>query len=260
MIAKANVVGLSGNVGEGDLTGAGSTRGTLVSFPSGATGAARQTPEALRIEELTRENSELKRTLAELEGFRTLAYRDALTGLWNRRYFEERLAEEISRARRDSSRRFSVMAIDLNELKRINDVHGHAAGDRAIRWVGSFLKSKLREHDVCCRTGGDEFVVLLLDAGATEMGQLIARLRGDLATANKRRELPIGLSFGAASYPDDATSARSLCLRADEAMYRDKRRQKGIEETNPRLAIVEGSSTRSHSRRSTSRGISSTDS
>jgi diguanylate cyclase (GGDEF)-like protein len=188
------------------------------------------------LEELRRENARLRRTVAELETYRALAYRDALTGLWNRRYFEERLGQEISLARRAPTGRFSLLVLDLNDLKRINDRDGHGAGDQALQRAANFLRSRLREHDVCCRTGGDEFVVILRDLGPVEGAQLCARLRNELTTANAGRESPISLSMGVASFPEDSTGAAELCLRADEAMYADKRRQKGLVTTATALA------------------------
>ena len=188
------------------------------------------------MEELRRENARLRRTVAELETYRALAYRDALTGLWNRRYFEERLGQEISLARRAPTGRFSLLLLDLNDLKRINDHEGHGAGDLAIQRAANFLRSRLREHDVCCRIGGDEFVVILRDLGPSESAQLCARLRNELVNANAGRETPISLSMGVASFPDDSTSAADLLLRADEAMYADKRRQKNIVTTAVALA------------------------
>lgn len=182
-------------------------------------------PERL-INDLQRENAQLRRAVAELESYRKLAYRDALTGLWNRRYFEERLSQEQSLARRKASRRYSLMILDLNDLKRINDVEGHAAGDEAIKRAAAFLKSRLREHDVLCRVGGDEFAVILREMGRGECAQLIHRLRGELAKTNMRRPGSVSLSIGTASFPEDATTTRDLYLRADEAMYQDKRRIK----------------------------------
>ena len=179
------------------------------------------------IEDLRRENARLRRTVAELETYRALAYRDALTGLWNRRYFEERLGQEISLARRAPIGRFSLLVLDLNDLKRINDHDGHAAGDLALQRAANFLRSRLREHDVCCRTGGDEFIVILRDLGPGEAAQLLARLRSELVNANADLATPVSLSMGVASFPDDSTAASELCLRADEAMYEDKRRHKG---------------------------------
>ena len=178
------------------------------------------------INDLQRENAQLRRAVAELESYRKLAYRDALTGLWNRRYFEERLSQEQSLARRKASRRYSLMILDLNDLKRINDVEGHAAGDEAIKRAAAFLKSRLREHDVLCRVGGDEFAVILREMGQGECAQLVHRLRGELAKTNMRRAGSVSLSIGTASFPEDASTTRELYLRADEAMYQDKRRIK----------------------------------
>jgi diguanylate cyclase (GGDEF)-like protein len=200
-----------------DLTNPGSARDTS------------HTSVYRKLEEVMRENAELKRTLTKLQAFREMAYRDQLTDLGNRRYFEERLNQELSRARRDPSRRFSVMVIDLNNMKVINDTHGHATGDRALKWVGGFLKSVLRTHDVPCRLGGDEFAVLLPDTGSNECIALIARLRTELLKANEKRDIPIGLSFGTATFLEDGANARNLLLCADTAMYRDKRRQKELE-------------------------------
>jgi diguanylate cyclase (GGDEF)-like protein len=178
------------------------------------------------IKDLQLENAQLRQTIAELEGYRNLAYRDQLTGLWNRRYFEERLGEELSMGSRDAWRRFSVLVLDINDLKRINDFQGHAAGDQVIKRAGSFLKTRLREHDVCCRIGGDEFAVILRELGAAETAQLVARLRIELQDCTVRRPGQLSLAIGAASFPEDGTSFRQLFLRADERMYADKRHQK----------------------------------
>lgn len=195
--------------------------------------SAEQTTNAA-IEALRQENEELRREIAALEGYRTLAYRDALTGLWNRRYFDERFAEELSRSLRSGKLGFSLLIVDVNDLKRINDQLGHQAGDETIGWVGAFLRGAFRNHDVCCRTGGDEFAIILPDTGPTECAAIVQRLRARLAAANVAGdEAPaqtigraIGLSFGTASCPDDGKTVAALLELADEAMYRDKRRQK----------------------------------
>jgi diguanylate cyclase (GGDEF)-like protein len=180
------------------------------------------------IKDLESENARLRQVVAELEGYRNLAYRDTLTGLWNRRYFEERLGEELSMGSRDSWRRFSVLMLDINDLKLINDYEGHAAGDLLIKRAGSFLKTRLREHDVCCRIGGDEFAVILRELGAVESAQLVARLRNELRVAAGRRPGQLSLAIGSASYPEDGSTGRQLSARADARMYEDKRRQKGM--------------------------------
>jgi diguanylate cyclase (GGDEF)-like protein len=187
-------------------------------------GAASKRPRT--VEDLERENARLQR---ELELLRALAYHDPLTSLWNRRYCDERLREELSRASRATGRAFSVVVADMNDLKKINDEQGHAAGDRAIRWVGKFLRDTLRTHDVCCRTGGDEFTMILPETSALDCEKLVARLRQALAAAQESSggAASLGLSFGAASFPKDGTGAAEILDRADAAMYLDKRTQKG---------------------------------
>jgi diguanylate cyclase (GGDEF)-like protein len=178
----------------------------------------------VQISRLERENARLKRSLARLRVFRSMAYRDPLTGMWNRRYFEERLKEEFSRAARaGTNRSFSVAVIDVNGFKRINDEHGHLVGDEVLRWVGTFLVTNLRAHDIACRTGGDEFMVLLPDLAAVDAGQVIGRLRAQLKRSNADRALPVSLSIGSASWPDGSPSCEMLVARADAAMYEDKR-------------------------------------
>ena len=178
------------------------------------------------VAELARENAALRRRVVELEAFRTLAYRDPLTGLWNRRYFDERIAEELDRARRNPARRLSIMIIDVNDFKRLNDSLGHAEGDRALCWVAAFLKSHLRAHDVCCRVGGDEFAVILPEVGEDGCDTLAARLREKLAWDGTLPAFAIGLSIGTATLPTEVCSGEELMRAADRAMYRDKQRQK----------------------------------
>jgi diguanylate cyclase (GGDEF)-like protein len=175
---------------------------------------------------LLRENADLRHELTRLEAYRTLAYRDELTGLWNRRYFTERLTEELSRARRQPRRHFGIMMVDVNDLKAINDAHGHAEGDLVLRWVAEFLERLLRTHDVLCRVGGDEFAVLFPEIGATGSAPLLTRLRAALSEARTGASFSIGLSFGFANYPKDGTTCDELVHVADDEMYLDKRRQK----------------------------------
>jgi two-component system, cell cycle response regulator len=179
------------------------------------------------MKDLLRENAELRQELARMEAYRALAYRDDLTGLWNRRYFTERLTEELSRARRQPQRRFSIMMVDVNDLKAINDGHGHGEGDLVLRWVAEFLERSLRTHDVLCRVGGDEFAVLLPEIGVTGPAPMLARLRASLAEARTGAPFSIDLSFGFAGYPKDGTTCDELMRVADHEMYLDKRRQKG---------------------------------
>jgi diguanylate cyclase (GGDEF)-like protein len=183
--------------------------------------------KATQLARLSRENAALKRELARLQVYRAMAYRDALTALWNRRFFEERLNEELSRSQRAGmGRRFSVMVLDLNDFKATNDRYGHPVGDTVLKDVGEFLITHLRNHDVACRTGGDEFSVLLPDLSVEDCGHLVERLRGQLGAANAERHIPISLSIGTASWPEAGDAVEALLTRADEAMYADKHRQR----------------------------------
>jgi diguanylate cyclase (GGDEF)-like protein len=181
---------------------------------------------AWRLLELEKENARLRKRVARLRGFRIMAYRDPLTGMWNRRYFEERLREEHSRCLRGGpGRGFSVLIVDINFFKDINDRHGHLVGDEVLKWVGDFLTAHLRTHDIACRTGGDEFMILLPDV-ATNVARVVQRLRAELEHANRSRSLPVSLSIGSASWPESSTSYEALLASADAAMYEDKRAQR----------------------------------
>ena len=192
-----------------------------------------------QIARLAKQNATLKREIARLQVYRAMAYRDPLTALWNRRFFEERLKEEFSRSRRaGGERKFSVAIIDINGFKEINDEHGHQAGDNLLKWVGEFLVAHLRTHDVPCRTGGDEFMVLLPDLSEADCEPVISRLRQQLATANQNRAIPVSLSIGTASWPEISDSCEKMLEVADAAMYEDKRQQKALRGGTPRAAVT----------------------
>jgi len=189
--------------------------------------AAPKTNPTRELERLARENAQLRREIARLEVYRAMAYRDPLTGLWNRRYFEDRLQEELSRSRRAGpQRRFSLMAIDLDDFKRVNDVHGHAGGDAVLKEVGEFLIAHLRNHDIACRTGGDEFTIILPDLSVADCGSLVERLQAARTAANLNVAVPISLSLGTASWPEAGDSMDELLAHADQAMYAAKRLNK----------------------------------
>jgi diguanylate cyclase (GGDEF)-like protein len=178
------------------------------------------------IERLRRENASLRKSLTELMGYRAMAYRDPLTGLRNRRYLDERLSEEVHRAQRRSQGGPSILAIDLNSFKQINDTRGHAAGDEVLRWVASFLEATVRSYDLCCRTGGDEFMVILPSTDSDGVNRLARRLRERLCEENRQLLPPIGLSIGSSTWPEGGTTANAMTSAADAAMYLDKRRQR----------------------------------
>jgi diguanylate cyclase (GGDEF)-like protein len=152
-----------------------------------------------------------------------------LTGLWNRRYADERLAEEVSRSKREAGYRFSVVVVDVDNLKRINDHIGHAAGDQALRWVAAFLREGLRLHDICARLGGDEFLLILPASGEKEAFDFVDRLNRRWRAAADRDDTAAAISVGTASFPTDGRTLADLLAVADDAMYAHKQRRKPAE-------------------------------
>jgi two-component system cell cycle response regulator len=155
------------------------------------------------------------------------ATRDTLSGLYNRRYFNERLIAEVSRARR-SGRPLALLMIDLDQFKRINDVHGHVAGDQVLKSVSNHLGKMVRLEDVIARYGGEEFVLLAPGSDHVEAGQLGERLR----TAVERltihfagAKLGVTVSVGVASLAElePHAAGTELISRADARLYDAKR-------------------------------------
>jgi diguanylate cyclase (GGDEF)-like protein len=175
---------------------------------------------------LRSENARLRAEVEALEQYRRLAYMDPLTGLRNRRSLEERLREEQQRASRRPEAVFSVLVFDVNDFKHINDAHGHVVGDACLRFVASTLEQSLRDHDICCRTGGDEFTALLPECDAEGAARLMRRLQGTFHAANAQRVIPVQLSVGSATWSEACDDTQALLNAADQAMYRDKAQTK----------------------------------
>jgi diguanylate cyclase (GGDEF)-like protein len=145
---------------------------------------------------------------------------DPLTDLANRRHLEERLARELARAL-ESTMPLALLALDLDDLKRLNDEEGHAAGDRALATVGEVLSYTCRSRDLAARIGGDEFCVLMPRSTANEAAVLGERIRAAL----HRRAPGLTLSIGAADLDQIGTrEPRTLVDAADHALYEAKRR------------------------------------
>jgi diguanylate cyclase (GGDEF)-like protein len=161
---------------------------------------------------------------ARLGKARVDAVTDGLTGLYNQRYFKQRLAEESARAA-DLGTPLSLLFCDLDDFKGFNDRHGHAAGDRALRAVASTMLRSLRQVDMAARYGGEEFTVILIDtepAGALDVAE---RIRGGVAalTPDHGVAAALSVSIGVASFPAHATTVEELLDKADWAMYLAKR-------------------------------------
>ena len=153
------------------------------------------------------------------------SHTDPLTGLPNRRSLSRQFEAGLAHAARANAS-FSLVVLDLDRLKEINDTYGHEAGDRAIRAVGKVLRSTVRESDLCARFAGDEFVVILWDCSAEHEARRVAEIQNAVAAHpfEPRAGVCMGLSIsaGPARFPVDGTTFEELLAGADERMYRDK--------------------------------------
>jgi diguanylate cyclase (GGDEF)-like protein len=149
-----------------------------------------------------------------------LAALDQLTGLYNRRSGEQRMAQEISRAQRHN-RPLTVLLIDLNGLKNVNDTHGHAAGDTVIKGFADRLQRAIRGSDLAVRLGGDEFMAILPECRCEEVHRVLDRVRGLEVVVNGNRIRPT-FSAGFTDYQASETQ-QEFIERADKALYDHKR-------------------------------------
>ena len=151
------------------------------------------------------------------------AITDSLTGIYNRRYFDERLTQEFTRAHR-YRRPFSTIIIDIDGFKQANDLYGHAFGDEMLIKATTLFQQVLREGDTMYRYGGDEFAMLLPETpkeGSMEVAERVRDIFAKQYTTKKHR-IKLSLSIGVASYPEDGTEQKSLIGAADNRMYHSK--------------------------------------
>jgi diguanylate cyclase (GGDEF)-like protein len=160
----------------------------------------------------------------------TLKYqsvRDSLTGLFNRRHMEESLERELLRSARNG-KPVAVLMIDIDHFKRFNDTFGHEAGDILLRELGSLLSSQIRGGDIACRYGGEEFLVIMMDANlrcARERAEALREQVGNLQIHHHGETLrKVTISIGVAAFPDHGSSAQEIINRADKALYKAKTR------------------------------------
>jgi two-component system cell cycle response regulator len=160
-----------------------------------------------------------------LEALRLLATRDQLTGLLNRREFERILAEERTRAGQ-SGKSFALVLVDIDHFKRVNDQHGHPAGDEVLRQVARRLEAGIRSGDHVARIGGEEFAIVMAEADDTVALEVAERLRQTLAAtpvqAGPGLQLPLTLSVGVGVFPQHTDKSRDIVAAADQALYRAK--------------------------------------
>ncbi len=158
-----------------------------------------------------------------------LAHTDTLTGLHNRRYLEQELERHVELYKR-YNHPFAVLMLDLDSLKLVNDTFGHAAGDEALKHLASVMRATIRDTDIPCRYGGDEFIILMPEADKNAI-QAVGRR---IAETISKTRLKLGggyvsleVSFGASSCPAEGTSADALLKRADTNLYAAKERKTG---------------------------------
>ena len=174
------------------------------------------------LEQIERQTLQLKESEANL---RELSIRDPLTGLFNRRYMEETLERELSRAERLNAP-LGVIMVDVDHFKIFNDTYGHAAGDVLLCELGSALHVHIRGGDILCRYGGEEFVLILPGASLNVMRARAETLRVHAKhvriTYDGQRLPPIAISLGVAIYPEHGVTQSALLRAADLALYQAK--------------------------------------
>ena len=150
-----------------------------------------------------------------------IANQDALTGLANRRYCNTQLERALLQA---SGQPFTLMLLDLDGFKLVNDTHGHLVGDQLLIHISRRLQGALREGDILCRWGGDEFVIMLPDCTMSQSADLLQRIRNTFGQPFKLGELSVvsSCSIGLASYPENGDNADALIKAVDQAMYAHK--------------------------------------
>jgi diguanylate cyclase (GGDEF)-like protein/PAS domain S-box-containing protein len=187
--------------------------------------------------DFSKSQQKLARTLAEnislslanlrlKESLRQQAIRDALTGLFNRRYLQETLEREIHRAKRKETS-LGVIMLDVDHFKVFNDTHGHEAGDRLLAVLGRYLRSAIRMEDIACRYGGEEFTLILPDVTPDALLRRADAIRvgaGDMEVLYQGKPLGrVTISMGLSYFPQHGADGDSLLQAADEALYQAKR-------------------------------------
>ncbi|MFY9752336.1 MAG: diguanylate cyclase [Candidatus Acidiferrales bacterium] len=181
------------------------------------------------------------------ETLRFQSIRDGLTGLFNRRYLDETLEREIRRAYRHN-RPVSVILLDLDHFKDFNDTLGHGAGDALLRALGEFLRGQVRQEDIACRYGGEEFALVLPDASLEIAQSRAEAVREGVKHLAWQQQVPsaksVTVSAGVSAFPQHGGSAPAILLEADRALYaakaagRDRVVLAGAAEATPAAALV----------------------
>lgn len=192
---------------------------------------------------LRRANKRLESKIAEIEKLqrklREQAIRDPLTGLYNRRFMDEILVREIARAQRDDLP-ISIMMLDIDHFKKVNDTYGHEAGDLMLKTLANILLRESRRSDIPCRYGGEEFCVIMIGAPlpiALQRAEAWRKQFCQTVVLYKHQPLQATISIGVAVYPEHGLSAREVLLAADQALYAAKQSGRNRVETAPLPAV-----------------------
>jgi len=153
------------------------------------------------------------------------AITEDLTSLYNQRYLHKRFEEEITRARR-FKHFLSLVFIDIDNLKKINDSFGHLAGDRVLKKISEIVRENIRKIDIPARYGGDEIVIILSETNAFSARILAERIRKKVEDVFVQTDTPVTISIGTATFPEDADQKTDLFYKADLAMYKAKQKGK----------------------------------
>ena len=159
--------------------------------------------------------------IALREKLRNQALRDPLTGLYNRRYMEDSLDRYVRLAEREG-RKVSVIMIDLDHFKRLNDEHVHATGDAVLREAAAAIVGALRETDVACRYGGEEMIVFLPDCSLEDAAVKAEQIRERIEALSGTHGAKVSASLGVSSVPSTSSNSADLVKSADTALYRAK--------------------------------------
>lgn len=206
-----------------------------ISLYSDQTGALNE--DHVRIMELvTQQFSEALANAILYESTRIKSLTDPLTGLPNSRYLYMHLEQQLERAERDKES-FSLIVMDLDGIKKVNDMQGHQHGDEVLKDFADVLRRNIRESDALFRYAGDEFILVLPRSSVLEAQMSVSRLQEIIAhwsmDMESSRQAPIGISAGCSCYPEDGQTMEELLLRADRRMYDDKHRRRQVPQEQP---------------------------
>jgi diguanylate cyclase (GGDEF)-like protein len=175
-------------------------------------------------DELMQRNRLLEAEVARLQVYKDYAYTDVLTEIPNRRFYYERLTQEVARTRRNDHD-LTIALVDLDHFKELNDRSGHRAGDQVLKFFAQFLRANLRQEDVVCRMGGDEFALLLPDTAVESAKVLLERVRQKLdrieLSIDGRMRCELSFSCGLASY-ESGLLTEDLIEEADHSLLTAK--------------------------------------